>query len=190
MIETPRLVATSADSDFSLTLNEVAIRYEDAGRPRTIRTLQRYCKSGHLDALKRPTLLGDIYLVTELSVNRHLAQLAEMQPISPVAPRRGEQRLVATSVVQADQQRSVELSIDGGSQSATPVTDGKHEYRYVTRLENENDFLKSQIKVKDDQINDLTERAHETNSLIAGLQRMLSPMLSRRDDLRPPEEVG
>jgi hypothetical protein len=31
--------------------------------------------------------------------------------------------------------------------------------------------------VKDEQIKDLTERARETNHLIAGLQRMLSPLL-------------
>ena len=50
--------------------------------------------------------------------------------------------------------------------------------RYVARLEGENEFLRGQIGVKDDQIKDLTERARETNHLIAGLQTMLAPLLS------------
>jgi hypothetical protein len=49
--------------------------------------------------------------------------------------------------------------------------------RYVERVEGENEFLRKQISVKDDQIKDLTERARETNHLIAGLQKMLSPLL-------------
>jgi len=40
--------------------------------------------------------------------------------------------------------------------------------QYVERLEGENEFLRKQIGVKDDQIKDLTERARETNHLIAG----------------------
>jgi hypothetical protein len=36
--------------------------------------------------------------------------------------------------------------------------------------------------VKNDQIKDLTERARETNHLIAGLQKMLTPLLGRADE--------
>ena len=53
---------------------------------------------------------------------------------------------------------------------------------YVTRLESENDFLRKQINVKDEQIKDLTERARETNHLIGGLQKMLTPLLGRFSD--------
>jgi hypothetical protein len=62
--------------------------------------------------------------------------------------------------------------------------------RYVTRLEGENEFLRGQIGTKDDQIKDLTERARETNHLIAGLQKMLTPLLrpsaGADDDLPRP----
>ncbi len=43
-------------------------------------------------------------------------------------------------------------------------------------------FLRSEVAVKNDQIKDLTERARETNHLIAGLQKMLTPLLSWADD--------
>jgi hypothetical protein len=52
------------------------------------------------------------------------------------------------------------------------------EDKYVGALERENEFLRGQISVKDTQISELQIRAHETNSLINGLQRLLAPPLS------------
>ncbi len=40
-------------------------------------------------------------------------------------------------------------------------------------------FLRSQNAVKDEQIKEQTERARETNILIGGLQKMLTPLLGR-----------
>jgi hypothetical protein len=57
---------------------------------------------------------------------------------------------------------------------------GRDNDRYMLRLENENEFLRGQVSVKDVQIKDLTERARETNHLIAGLQKMLTPLLGNR----------
>jgi hypothetical protein len=61
-------------------------------------------------------------------------------------------------------------------------------FRYVQQLEKRLDekdgeigFLRSEVAVKNDQIKDLTERARETNHLIAGLQKMLSPLLGTGD---------
>ena len=42
--------------------------------------------------------------------------------------------------------------------------------------------MRQQIGVKDEQIKDLTERAREANHLIAGLQKMLTPLLGRAHD--------
>ena len=53
--------------------------------------------------------------------------------------------------------------------------------RVVELLERENLFLREQIGVKDKQIADQLERAHETNSLVNGLQRMLSLLLTASD---------
>jgi hypothetical protein len=43
--------------------------------------------------------------------------------------------------------------------------------------------LREQIGVKDGQIKELTERARETNVSIAGLQKMLTPLLGRADTI-------
>jgi hypothetical protein len=83
--DTPRLVATAGDNDFTLSIEQVSERYASAGHPRTVRILQRYCASGHLDAQKIATTLGDKYLVTPLSVARHLAQIQELSALDNVA---------------------------------------------------------------------------------------------------------
>ena len=64
------------------------------------------------------------------------------------------------------------------------------EDRYVKLLESENEFLRGQVVTKDGQIKELTERSRETNILIGGLQKMLTPLLGRRPDREEPNEVG
>ena len=90
--------ATDNDTDFSLSLEEVAERYERAGHPRTLRSLQRYCASGHLDARKIATTMGDKYLVTPQSVARHIAQIVEFSQLDAVATGRDLSRQVATTI--------------------------------------------------------------------------------------------
>jgi hypothetical protein len=164
-----RQAATSPD-DYSLTIEEAAVRYEHAGHPRTARSIQRYCAKGHLDCLRQETPFGDKYMITPASVARHIAQLEELAS----ATSRDLSRPAATDV-------AVEESHDATPQPppTSPDTSRPVAANYVERLESENDFLRSQIGVKDDQIKDLTERARETNHLIAGLQRMLTPLLGR-----------
>lgn len=89
--------ATDNDTDFSLSLEEVAERYERAGHPRTLRSLQRYCAGGHLDARKIATTMGDKYLVTPQSVARHIAQIVEFAQLDAVATGRDTSRPVATT---------------------------------------------------------------------------------------------
>src|SRR5260370_33102618 len=66
--------------------------------------------------------------------------------------------------------------------------------QYLTQLEKRLDekdgeivFLRSEIAVKNEQIREQTERARETNVLIAGLQKMLTPLLGRSSEPRPGE---
>src|SRR6516162_5044114 len=89
--------ATDNDTDFSLSLEEAAERYERAGHPRTLRSLQRYCAGGRLDARKIATTTGDKYLVTPQSVARHIAQIVELSQLDAVATGRDSSRPVATT---------------------------------------------------------------------------------------------
>jgi hypothetical protein len=98
MFDEPRPVATRPDTQYSLTIDEAASLYAQAGHPRTLRTVQRYCASGHLDCVKAQTMLGDKYFVEPTSVGRHIAQIEELVGLNTRAQGPGFSRQVATPV--------------------------------------------------------------------------------------------
>ncbi len=169
-----RPVATTPDSEFTLTIDEAAVRYEHAGHPRTPRSIQRYCAKGHLDCRRIETSFGDKYLIAPASVAKHIAYIEEVRP---TATGRDLSRPAATDVAAKESHDEPRQEVPTGLDQSRPVAAAFDE-----RLENENTFLRQQITVKDDQIKDLTERARETNHLIAGLQKMLTPLLGRAAD--------
>lgn len=174
MDDMSRQVATSPDSDFTLSIDEALERYARAGLPRTPRSVQRYCAKGHLDCRRMETPFGEKYLISLASVAKHIAYIEEVRPI---ATSRDVPRLVATDSATEESQNEHLRGASTGSDLSRPVATA-----YVERLESENDFLRQQIGVKDEQIKDLTERARETNHLIAGLQKMLTPLLGRSEE--------
>lgn len=171
-----RLVATIPDSEYTLSIDEAAERYDHAGHPRTPRSIQRYCAKGHLDCRRIETPFGEKYLITPASVAKHIAYIEEVRP---TATGRDVPRRVATDVAPIE-------SHDEQRQEAAPSRDpsrpvGTGDDRYVAALERENNFLRDQVVVKDGQIKELTERSRETNLLFNGLQRMLAPLLGAPD---------
>jgi len=194
MDDTRRPVATTPDSDFTLSIDEALERYARAGHPRTPRSVQRYCAKGHLECRLIETQFGEKWLITSDSVDKHIAYIEEVTPTG-----RDRSRQVATSddnptgnlasqnsgPTEKGEQRQATTMPDLSRQVAT----GRDDDRYVSRLESENEFLRGQVVVKDTQIKDLTDRARETNVLIQGLQNMLKPLLgSRREQPAVPEE--
>jgi len=180
-----RPVATSDDSDYSLSIEEALARYEAAGVPRTPRSIQRYCANGSLIAHLIETPFGQKFLIAPASVDRHIAYINEVRL---VAAGRDVPRHVATIVAgdnidgepreggatSTGERRPVAT---GGEVSRPVAAEPEAVSRYVAHLEGENAYLRGQNTVKDGQIKDLTERTRETNHLIAGLQNMLTPLL-------------
>lgn len=191
-----RQVAT--DRDFTLSIEDVAERYASAGHPRTLRTLQRYCASGHLECQKIPTTLGDKYYVAPFSVARHIAQINEVIAFTERTTGRDLSRPTATPVApvlsqpQGTHERATEPDLSrpvATSRVDEPSAEqGRAAARALEKLEDENTFLRDQIRTKDKQIDALLERDRETNILVRGLQEMLTPLLGpwrdqgRRDD--------
>ena len=115
-----RPAATGSDTDYTLSLEEVSDRYAKAGHPRTLRSLQRYCVNGHLDAQKIATATGDKFLVTPLSVARHIAQIEELTALDPAATGRDTPRHVATPIAAQDNASEEEPpTSDSGRHAAT-----------------------------------------------------------------------
>src|SRR5437764_3376702 len=93
MPDQPRLVATTPDTDYSLSIDDALARYERAGLPRTPRTIQRYCAKAHLDCRRIETSYGEKYLITPASIAKHIAYIEEVRQATTG---HGEPRLVAT----------------------------------------------------------------------------------------------
>jgi hypothetical protein len=176
-----RPVATTPDSDFTLTIEDAVERYAHAGLPRTPRSIQRYCAKGHLECRRIETAFGEKYLIAPASVDKHIAYIEEVRP---VATSRDVPRQDATTVAPAQ-------SHDERPKQPTTTLDTPRpvDTAYVEQLQKRLDekdgeivFLRSEVAVKNVQIKDLTERARETNHLIAGLQKMLTPLLGRSTD--------
>lgn len=209
MEDQPRHVATSLDTDFTLTIDEALERYARAGLPRTPRSVQRYCAKGHLEARLIETSFGEKYLISPASLDKHIAYIQEINDATsrdmsrPFAvdnanypsrdtQRQGaatsgdESRPVATGGVTADENPTAaprQAATSGATSSDQPrqVATTDADTRYVARLESEVDFLRGQVATKDEQIKELTERSRETNVLIGGLQRLFAPMLGSAD---------
>src|SRR5438132_12458551 len=96
-----RLVATSPDSDFVLSIDDALERYARAGLPRTPRSIQRYCAKGHLDCRRVETSFGEKYLISPTSVDKHIAHIEEVRP---VATGRDVPRQVATTIASQQSQ--------------------------------------------------------------------------------------
>ena len=163
----PRPDAPSRDQ-FTLTVEEVLLLYEQAGFPRPRRRIQKYCARGDLECLKVETQSAEKYLITPVSVDRHIALVkqtdaARRAPARPDAPERHLQQ----------SQSSVE---NGDAPAGAPPRPDAPDFqaRYMGQLETENEFLRGQNTV-------LLERIKETNVITAQLQRILAPLLGAPD---------
>ena len=189
-----RPVATTPDSEFTLSIDEALERYARAGLPRTPRSLQRYCAKGHLDCRRIETEIGEKYLISPASVDKHIAYIEEVRP---VATRRDLSRQVATDddIQKQDTQPAKEFVVNDDRQRQAATTEGA-EARYVTRLEDDVLFLRGQLEVKDRTIGSLLERDRESNILVSQLQQLLGPLLKAPDrgvsatfdDHKPPTQ--
>ena len=191
----PRPTATD-DDKFILTIEEVGNLYAQAGFPRTIRTLQRYCENEDLVSRKKQTLLGYMYLVTSESVERHISQLRQFGATTEVATDRGEPRLAAVDVAaKVEAVSEPRPSATSDDQPRPTATEPIGKSPYDTQLENENSFLRSQITVKDSQImvlqetvKHIIERDKETNVLMQGFQGLFSKLLGSTRDMSNPDD--
>ena len=195
--------ATGPDYDYSLTIEDTPNRYALAGHPRTTRTLQRYCLSGHLDCQKVATALGDKYYVAPYSVARHIAQVNEQAAFIQRTTGRDVAGHAATFVAAPQSHDHSRQEAPTNSDVSRPVATVGNEItksrevsqadvarhddlmsRFVERLEGENGFLRAQLTKKDEQIEDLSQRFKETQGLLGAVQRMLAPLLGQPDPFK------
>jgi hypothetical protein len=163
----------SPDHQYTLSIEQTAELYAKAGHPRTIRAIQKYCALEKLDCHKIETETGEKYLVAPYSVERHITYINE---IRTVATNRDQTRTDASvRSLENKEPPAAGPAANSSEQQQPDAAVRSGDERYIVRLEGDIEFLRAQVVVKDGQIKELTERARETNFLIAGLQKMLPP---------------
>ena len=186
--EQPRTDASSRDRSpghqYSLSIEQTAELYAQAGHPRTIRAIQKYCALSKLDCRKAETEIGEKYLVAPYSVERHIAYINEVRT---VANSRDNSRTDANvRPLENRDEQEARTAANGNEQPRTDAAVRGTDERYIERLEGENSFLRAQVEKKDDQSSALLERDKETNTLIHRLQAMLAPLLVAPGERRDP----
>jgi hypothetical protein len=178
----PRPAAPLDETAYSLTIEEAANFYAEAGFPRPIRRLQKYCARGDLECRKVETPTGEKYLITPESVERHILYIRETS--ERASPRPGASGRTMNDIAEvAEEQGTPGHDLPRPGASERLGTD--YVFQLEKRIEEKDQeirFLRSEVAVKNEQIKDSTERARETNHLIAGLQRMLTPLLGGTGD--------
>jgi hypothetical protein len=173
MNDQPRPAAPTDEHAFLLSVEEAADRYAAAGHPRTIRAIQKYCKRGDLESQKIETTYGERYLISPASIDRHIAMITERSQTS------GRERPRLDAPV-----RSAAIERESGGDHAANEREQPRpaaEDRYTQQLERENEFLREQVKTKDDQI-------RQGNILTQGLQRLIAGLTGSPDPAAEPGE--
>ena len=152
-----RPVATSPDSEFTLTIDDALERYARAGLPRTPRTSSAIAPKATWTAAASKHI-GEKFLISPASVDKHIAYIEEVRtcrarsdgpPTCRDNCRRGRK--------QREPRQGAATGTDKSRQVATA---------YVERLESENEFFRGQIGVKDKTIEALLEREREPNHIV------------------------
>lgn len=182
MDEQPRPAANGDDQAYTLTVEEAAALYEQAGHSRTMRAIQKYCARGDLDCIREQTTYGERFRITPASVTRHVEQIEQLSQ----ANRRDRTRPDANVRTESNETEHSENDQPSVREQPRPAVADE---RYTEQLEKENAFLRDQIGLKDrqierrdNQIEAMIERDRETNIMIESLQRRIPLPEGRRGE--------
>jgi hypothetical protein len=80
--DTPRQPASLDPAHFTMTVDDASARFADAGLPRSVRSIQRYCQRGHLSCTTVDTEISEMYLIDPESVERRIQELQQIEFVS------------------------------------------------------------------------------------------------------------
>src|SRR5438132_10254027 len=139
--EQPRTDANSRerspDHQYSLSIDQTAKLYAQAGFPRTTRAIQKYCALSKLDCHKVETEIGEKYLVAPYSVERHISYIREVRTVATVREQSRLDANIRPLENKDEQEPRTDANID--EQSRMDATVRGQDDRYVGLLESENE---------------------------------------------------
>ena len=75
----PRQPPSLDPAHFTMTVDDASARFADAGLPRSVRSIQRYCQRGHLSCTTVDTEISEMYLIDPESVERRIQELQQIE---------------------------------------------------------------------------------------------------------------
>src|SRR5665213_2125661 len=189
--------APSPEQEFTLTIEQVAELYAQAGFARPIRRIQKYCARGDLDCRKVETLSGEKYLITPISVERHIALIAQTQG----AAGRDQARPGAAPGVEQESHQNATVE---GTPPGAPARPGASitsdipvfDHPYVRRLEREVEEFKGKYEGQVRRTEQVLETANRNlielaqANAIAQSETLARYMLATGEGKRTPERDG
>ncbi len=165
----------------ALSAEETSVIFAEADVPRSVRTVQRYCKKRHLDCITIDTEISEKYLIDRNSVERRIKELQQLDRIlrsSVDATSREETRHDAAGHA---------TSRHDGSENAT----GK-----IAELEQENlqltidraakeQFISQLVTERKEHVAQLTEQGRQIGILETHLKQIEAP----RDQAHEPRRT-
>ena len=156
---------------YTLDVDQASALFAAAGVPRSPRSIDRYCKAGHLVCLKIETERNEKYLITQESVTQRIKELQQVAQSGHVETLRDTSRHVGTS---PDMSRHNATSDEITSDDKTELAER------IKELERENLDLKIANRGKDYFVDELkkereffeTVRQQMTQQLIAQSERV------------------
>jgi hypothetical protein len=189
MPDMPGHDATRRDDLHTMTLEELEVKIAQAGIVMSRRQIMRHCAGDTFDAKKLPALNNiDEWFIAPASVENGIADIKALRQhrVRRDATRRdtsnnGELKIAPNGNTvapghDATRPDMTEKGIGDGESKTEPDTS-----RYVALLERDNEFLRDQVKKKDEHIDNLSTRFSETQSLLGAMQRMFAPLLGQGD---------
>ncbi len=167
----------------TLSAEETSAIFADAGVPRSIRTVQRYCKKEHLDCITIDTEISETYLIDRNSVDRRIKELQQLDRI-----------LRSTGDATSREETRHDAAGHGTSRhDGSEDTTGK-----IAELEQENLQLKIDRAAKEQVINQLvierkehvaqmTEQGRQIGVLETRLKQIEAPRAQAREPHRISE---
>jgi len=69
---------------FDITIRQASLLFADLGVPRSPRSVQGFCKDGHIDAILAKGLNGDRYFISRGSIERYATELKQIEDVAKI----------------------------------------------------------------------------------------------------------
>ena len=157
----------------TLSAEETSVIFADAGVPRSVRTVQRYCKKGHLACITVDTEISEKYLIDRNSVERRIKELQQLDRI-------------LRSTVDATSREETRHAAAGHATSrhdGSEYTTGK-----IAELEQENLQLTIDRAAKEQVINHLVNERKEHVAQLTEQGRQIGILETRLKQIEAPRD--